>query len=341
MEMEATGLLSVIVPIYNVEQYLDRCLESIVSQTYRDLEIILVDDGSPDGCPAKCEEWAKRDSRIKVIHKQNGGLGYARNSGLEVATGEYVAFVDSDDWLAIEMYQELMQIAIKDNIDCVYCGFKRQMPTLEFVDEVDMGAETFRGSEVNKLAGRFLRNFSCKELHFSVWHGVYRRSLIDFKFVSERVCVSEDFVFTHEFLRRCRSFAYVPKALYYYAYNGGSLSRNYSEITFARSMATAKALNEIYRGTEYEYAGNAYAFCQTYFLMRFPVMNSKLPLKRKYEIFKHVICNDEYNAMLQDKSLFVFQKGIKYSIIKWVYHLHRNRCVLLNFLAILLISMKK
>ena len=86
------GLVSVVLPIYNVEKYLDRCIESVINQTYKNLEILLVDDGSPDSCPQKCEEWAKKDERIKVIHKTNAGLGYARNTGIENASGEYICF---------------------------------------------------------------------------------------------------------------------------------------------------------------------------------------------------------------------------------------------------------
>ena len=100
-------LISVIVPVYKVEPYLDRCVQSIVDQTYGNLEIILVDDGSPDNCPAMCDAWAEKDSRIKVIHKENGGQADARNVGMAVATGEYVAFVDSDDWIDIRMYQRM------------------------------------------------------------------------------------------------------------------------------------------------------------------------------------------------------------------------------------------
>ena len=92
-------LISVIVPVYKVEKYLDKCVQSIVDQTYRNLEIILVDDGSPDNCPAMCDAWAEKDDRIRVIHKENGGLSDARNAGMAIATGEYIGFVDSDDWI--------------------------------------------------------------------------------------------------------------------------------------------------------------------------------------------------------------------------------------------------
>ena len=95
--------VSIIVPIYNVERFLDRCMDSLLNQTLKDIEIIMVDDGSPDNCPQMCDEYAKNDSRVKVIHKKNAGLGMARNSGLEIATGEYVAFVDSDDYVDCHM----------------------------------------------------------------------------------------------------------------------------------------------------------------------------------------------------------------------------------------------
>lgn len=98
-------LISVIIPVYGVEQYLDHCVESVTAQTYRNLEIILVDDGSKDHCPVMCDAWAGKDPRIHVVHKANGGLSSARNAGLDVATGEYIAFVDGDDWIEPTMLE--------------------------------------------------------------------------------------------------------------------------------------------------------------------------------------------------------------------------------------------
>lgn len=117
--------ISVIVPVYKVEEYLDKCVESIVNQSYKNLEIILVDDGSPDNCPQMCDAWAKRDKRIRVIHKQNGGLSDARNAGLEIATGEFIGFIDSDDYVLPNMYEALYK-ALKDNdADISMCSFKQ------------------------------------------------------------------------------------------------------------------------------------------------------------------------------------------------------------------------
>ena len=114
-------LISVIVPVYKTEAYLDRCVQSIVQQTYRNLEIILVDDGSPDRCPAMCDAWASKDSRIKVIHKKNGGGGEARNIALDIATGQFIGLIDSDDYIEPHMYEHLLGLMDSD-VDIVECG---------------------------------------------------------------------------------------------------------------------------------------------------------------------------------------------------------------------------
>ena len=117
-------LISVVVPIYNVDKYLDRCVESIIKQTYTNLEIILVDDGSSDNSPQICDNWNVKDKRIKVIHKENGGLSDARNVGLSFATGEIISFIDSDDWIEHEMFEKMLNRKKKDNSDIVSCGVK-------------------------------------------------------------------------------------------------------------------------------------------------------------------------------------------------------------------------
>ena len=110
-------LISVVIPVYKVEPYLDKCICSVVNQTYRKLEIILVNDGSPDRCPQMCDKWALIDSRIRVIHKENGGLGYARNDGIESSNGEFIMFVDSDDYLSLDAIQCLYERMIADGSD--------------------------------------------------------------------------------------------------------------------------------------------------------------------------------------------------------------------------------
>ena len=121
---------TVIIPVYKVEEYLERCVDSVLSQTYGDFEVILVDDGSPDNCPAMCDAWAEKNSRIRVIHKENGGLSDARNVGMAAATGKYIAFVDSDDWIAPEMFERLVKALQIDGSDIAAC-------TVEMVWEDD------------------------------------------------------------------------------------------------------------------------------------------------------------------------------------------------------------
>ena len=122
--MNQTPLISVIVPIYHVEQYLTRCVESLVNQTYSNFEIILVDDGSPDNCPKMCDDWAKKNSRIKVIHKENGGLSDARNAGMQIANGDVISFIDSDDWIDPKFFEVMLNVMQDDESDIVSCGVK-------------------------------------------------------------------------------------------------------------------------------------------------------------------------------------------------------------------------
>ncbi len=124
-------MISVIIPVYKTEPFLDRCVQSVLDQTYRDIEIILVDDGSPDNCPAMCDAWEKRDKRIKVIHKSNGGLSDARNVGLDAAEGEYIAFVDSDDYIHPQMYELMMNTMLRTQSGLVACRLQQVHATEE------------------------------------------------------------------------------------------------------------------------------------------------------------------------------------------------------------------
>ena len=130
-------MISVIVPVYKVEQYLHRCIDSILAQTYRDLEIILVDDGSPDNCGLICDEYASKDSRIKVIHKTNGGVSSARNAGLDVASGDYIAFVDSDDYVLPQYLEYLLEAILINESDISYCSYEKVDDSNEFTPHID------------------------------------------------------------------------------------------------------------------------------------------------------------------------------------------------------------
>lgn len=167
-------LISVIVPIYNVEKYLDRCVESIVNQTYMNLEIILVDDGSPDNCPKMCDEWAQKDTRIKVIHKENGGLSDARNAGLRIATGEYISFVDSDDWLEISTFEIALEKILVNNCDICSFGVKMVWDNGNKNNLTHSHNETIFENTEDILQG-FLSNAIIQ----TVWNKIYKRVIIE------------------------------------------------------------------------------------------------------------------------------------------------------------------
>ena len=140
-------LISVIVPVYKVEAYLDPCVESIVNQTYRNLEIILVDDGSPDRCPEMCDAWAAKDSRIKVVHKKNGGASDARNAGLDVFLGDYVTFIDADDLVASDMVEVLFKGCVDNGADVSMCALQNFSENAPCLDGRNSSAEKILSGE--------------------------------------------------------------------------------------------------------------------------------------------------------------------------------------------------
>ena len=242
--MKINPKVSVIIPCYGVEKYLDRCLDTIVQQTLKDIEIILVDDGSKDNVPQMCDDWANKDERIKVVHKQNAGLGYARNSGLNEATGDYIAFVDADDFVSLNMYHVLYEKAVREDADAVYCNCvmykdeKHQQPRMDVKKEW-----IFEGKEqVSKflldIVGPEPESPQLVKYMMSVWHSIFRRDLFvknNIRFVSERVLISEDLVFDIDMLRCCTKIVYIPDALYFYCDNGASLSRKVDNTRYERN----------------------------------------------------------------------------------------------------------
>ena len=217
------ALISVIVPVYKVEAYLDRCVQSIVDQTYRNLEIILVDDGSPDRCPAMCDAWAEKDSRIKVIHKENGGLSDARNAGMAVATGEFIGFVDSDDYIARNMYQLLYDRLISDGSDIAACGVK-----MVFEDGSPARQLTKSGSCVldrNAALEAVVRESWLKQ---PVWYKLYKTAMIrDILFPAGKC--HEDVFWTWQAVIRANRVSVFDTPCYFYVQRRGSImSETYS-----------------------------------------------------------------------------------------------------------------
>lgn len=242
--------VSVIVPVYKVEAYLNRCLNSLACQTLKDIEIILVDDESPDKSGEMCDEWAKKDCRIKVIHKKNGGLGYARNSGLEVATGRFVAFVDSDDFVDREMYQILYEECNKNNLDCVYSEFNvDEYPGFRVVirpEKLYVGSEEIENLRLD-IVGAEPTYISGVKYHCSSCKGLYKLGVIrmyGLQFRSERQYISEDMLFNLDFLYHSQRVKLVPWQFYHYCLNGASLTHSYRPDRWEKQLVMLEELND-------------------------------------------------------------------------------------------------
>ena len=213
---------SVIVPMYNVEDYLPACVDSIRHQTLRDIEIILVDDGSPDRCGQLAEEYAAEDSRVQVVHRVNGGLGPARNSGMEVAHGEYIGFVDSDDWVEPDMFARLYKAASLADADVVFTGLKIvSQGKVVHIQEHPLAGRILRGEDqIFTLRAAFFGALPSKVSEdptpVSVWVAGYRRSFIDtfnLRFLNVR---SEDLIFNTYACRAAKVVTCIPGSLYCY-----------------------------------------------------------------------------------------------------------------------------
>ena len=224
--------ISIIVPVYDVEKYLENCIESILNQTFKDFELILVDDGSTDNSGKICDIYEKKDSRIKVIHKNNGGLSSARNAGLDIACGKYVGFIDSDDSIHPRMYEILYDLIKKYESDISCCNYKKIYDI--FKDEY----ENVNSLEVIEMSNiEAIKNLYDKEIGVKLviaFNKLYRNNLFDnIRYKVGRV--HEDEFMAHRILYNCKKITYVDNELYYYLQREGSIM---SQISYKRKVDT-------------------------------------------------------------------------------------------------------
>lgn len=231
--------ISIIVPIYKVEKYLNRCVQSLMHQTLQEIEIILINDESPDDCGKMCDEYAKQDKRIKVIHKKNEGLGLSRNVGINIAQGEYLAFIDSDDYIDKNAYEEMYNKAKTCNADICFCGVKfldaNQKERNKIVNPFTK--DTFKREEViEDVLYNMLQSKAKTEKAFSylelggVWKAIYKKEVFnqnDLRFCSERKFISEDYIFHLDYIPKSNCITFVSNAFYYHCDNDTSLTKTY------------------------------------------------------------------------------------------------------------------
>ena len=203
-------MLSVVIPVYKVEPYLRRCVDSVLGQTYTDLEIILVDDGSPDGCPAICDEYAQKDSRVKVIHQKNGGVSRARNAGLELAQGEYITFVDADDYIDSQMYEKMLEAAVRTGADVVETTYRYGK-----WDNEDSG-ELYRFSGVEAVGKMFREDRFWDGFSVSPCTKLFLRKTVGSRRFLEGCTMAEDALFVAQVMGNSASVVKLDRSFYNY-----------------------------------------------------------------------------------------------------------------------------
>ena len=222
--MNGSIKVSIIIPVYKVEKYLEKCIQSVINQTYENLQIILVDDGSPDNCGKICDEYAKKDHRIEVIHKSNGGLSDARNKGLEIAKGEYIGFVDSDDYIEADMYEVLYNLLKQYNADVSICNFYTVSQGKISIKNADNGINEYNRIEILKeiLLDKNIQSYA--------WNKLYKKELFDeIKYPIGKKY--EDIGTTFYLLEKCNKVVVTGKSEYYYINRQDSIVNNVTEST--------------------------------------------------------------------------------------------------------------
>jgi len=226
-------LISIIVPIYNVEPYLPRCIDSILAQTYSNFELILVDDGSPDDCGRICDSYATKDERIRVIHKANGGLSDARNAGLDIAEGELIGFVDSDDYIHPEMYAVLYKNMTEARADLSLCDYRSISDPDGNIFDFDNKVEIYNNTEALAM----LFTYYC-QVFVLAWNKLYRKEVFEnFRYAKGKI--HEDEFLTYKILHQSKKIVFTHARLYYYYQSPNSIIRtgfNPKKLHYAEAM---------------------------------------------------------------------------------------------------------
>ena len=292
-------LISVIVPVYNVSVYLRKCIDSIINNSYRKLEIILVDDGSTDDSGKICDLYAQKDGRIKVIHKKNGGLSSARNAGLDIATGDYISFIDSDDYISNNMYQLMISAAEHENADIVQCGAVR-------VDEKGNQSAAFHVEnwkmEYDEIVDKY---YTSTMIPVMLCNKIFKRDLI----ASRRMVEgrnNEDTMFMADILPYIKKFLSIENICYFYLKRSSSIMEsNFSEKKFDSIYAYEYVLNKTEKLNS-KYVPYVYYWrAVNAFYLYHSIWKSKLANKEEY--YKRV-CDEFYNSIAKIPENFKLNK---------------------------------
>ncbi len=320
-------LISVIVPVYKVEKYLNKCIESIVNQTYKNLEIILVDDGSPDECGKICDNYAQKDMRIKVIHKENGGLSDARNAGINISNGKYISFIDSDDYIDLEYIELLYKTIKKDKSDMAISSHKVIYENGTILEKATKEKSILEPKEVLK---RILYDDG---IDLSAWAKLYKIELFEeIRYPKGRLF--EDAATTYKLVDKCKKISIISKSTYNYIIRGNSITNvNFSEKKMDLIISTEEMCNYIKKKyPDLEEAANRrlmYAYLSTLTQLIKSNKRNKSVEKRLYGYIKQnskMILKDK-NVPRRDKVAIISTKfGLGFYKIIWkIYEILTGR----------------
>lgn len=312
--MNENDLVSVIIPIYNVEKYLKECLETILSQTYKNLEIILVDDGSPDNCGNICDEYAKKDSRIKVIHKTNGGLSDARNHGIDIANGKYICFVDSDDYIDRYYVEKLYKAVKNNNVKVAQCSILKIDDNKNIIEKY--GYDNF----CIKSGKEIIREQYSKHVveNTVVWNKMYEKELFDnIRFPVGKI--HEDEFTTYKILYDLKKVAIINDYLYNYRENNNGIMKQKFNIKKFDRLYAYKEKMEFFQNKEEDiFVKVLMRYIEE---IRFDYINSKKYISNFHEYKSKLL--KEYRRVY---SILIMQKNIskKYKIKLLVFYISPN-----------------
>ena len=276
------NLVSIIIPIYNAENFLRKCLDSIIAQTYTNWEAVLIDDGSPDNCGDICDEYAQRDCRFKVIHQKNSGVSAARQKGLDNTTGDYIIHCDPDDWIEPSMLKEMLDCAIKNNADMVICDFISHF----------YGSTKYESQEIGDKASaaKIQKMILEGDLHGSCCNKLVKKDVIgDISFYPTTISFCEDLLFNIKVLNKDINIVHIPKAFYHYKTDNNTSICNSKDkrIIFSRVIAVAEIEKNIRTGIDYNMYTIKKSILQSLFLAKcFKEVTETYP-----EIHKTIIKN--------------------------------------------------
>ena len=343
--------ISVIVPVYNAEQYLKICLNSILNQTLRDVEVILIDDCSADNSGKICDEFAAIDSRVTVIHKENEGAAAARNAGLLMATGEYIGFVDADDWIEQDMYEVMFANAQELCSDVVFCNYVTELSTATNKVDVNSGKQNiYRKSEIQKKFLPYFFGYEYSEIvnyksycsfadyNSYIWLCIYKRKVIQkaqITFPSERIYFNEDNLFNLNFIYNTNTITHVDKYFYHYRFNQSSFTKTFNDKYLVNKLNKYEYLLSFIEKNnledDFQNRLKIKICIETINIINYYVNSNSLTIKNKYKNIKMII-----NSPLISKSFNDFDvKQLAFSQMKiFLYFAKKKAYLMLMMLSL-------